>query len=444
MKRFALFYIAVGLIFQFLLPHAGSAADKTYVLSYSPGTLIHQLIRDRAKEVYAEAGLNAEFVPLPHNRSLISANRGSVDGDVGRVPSVEEKYPNLVRVGEKLMDLEGAVYTLKPEIRDYDDSLLTNYRVGYVLGVRWPQKKMAGLEATTAPNYEALFEMLLQGRIDIALATVASADYVINDLGHRGLAIRQLKPPIFSAPIYHYVHEKNRRIVPLLEQAVRNLNRDRTLEFYTGVQSPLFEISRARIREACSRIGLLCTVKNLGSSERALYQANWKGDGDVMRVADIKEIATDMTGNLVQVSESIISFDVHAYSSGKVMDIKDWSSLEGLRNGARKGAKILEKKLPGELTLLPTTKRLLMMLQEDRLDTVSEHSDVVDYLIEKHQLKGITRLDPALAVLPGFPYLHEKHRELVPRLAAALAEMKADGTYERLKTTVLQKLLTQE
>ena len=31
-----------------------------------------------------------------------------------------------------------------------------------------------------------------------------------------------------------------------------------------------------------------------------------------------------------------------------------------------------------------------------------------------------------------YPYLHKKHRELVPQLAAVLQAMKGDGTYQRL------------
>lgn len=202
------------------------AAEKTYVLSYSPDTLFHQLVRDRTKVVYERAGLKVDFIPLPHNRALLSANEGIVDGDVGRVPSVEEKYSDLRRVDVELMKLNGAVYTIRKDIVSYNDDLLTKYRVGIVLGVRWTEKKMKGLHVTTAHDYPALFEMLLQDRIDIVLTTETSADEVMRKFGERAATIRKLQPFVLTAPIYHYVNKKNEAIIPRLEKALRELVRE--------------------------------------------------------------------------------------------------------------------------------------------------------------------------------------------------------------------------
>ncbi len=44
---------------------------------------------------------------------------------------------------------------------------------------------MAGRKATTAHDYNALFEMLLQGRVDIVLATEASARSILYRMGDR-------------------------------------------------------------------------------------------------------------------------------------------------------------------------------------------------------------------------------------------------------------------
>jgi polar amino acid transport system substrate-binding protein len=209
-----------------VLPFSVSAEDKTYVISYSPGTLFHELVRDRMKVVYEEAGIKAEFIAMPHKRALTSGNAGIVDGDVGRVPSVLEKYPNLRRVNVKVMDLNGVVYTTREEIHSYRPEILKEYRVGFVRGVLWPEKKMHGLESTSVDTYEILFEMLLQGRIDIAMATEVSSDKVVAELADNADKIRKLAPFIFTAPIHHYVHKKNESIIPLLEQALMELNNE--------------------------------------------------------------------------------------------------------------------------------------------------------------------------------------------------------------------------
>lgn len=417
------------------------AAGKTYVLSYSPGTYVHTLARDRIKVAYKKAGLKAEFIPLPHNRSLISANAGTVDGDVGRVASIEEKYPELRRVNVKVMAIRGAAYTVDPAIKTYDESTLRKYRVGYVLGVRWQQQKMAGINSTTVADYPALFEMLLQKRVDIVLATEASAAAEMAKFGSRAKEIRKLQPTVFTAPIYHYVNKKNSDIIPLLEQAIREINAEERLIFYTGVQSPLLEILQKRLQEAFTRIGRVCEVRSTGSPPRALLMANEQGAGDALRSQDIKRLAPDMTVNLLRVPESITEIVLHAYSSGDMFPTPGWSSLEGRKNGMRVGAVILEKNIPGNKTLLPDSDRLFQMLAVKRLDTVSENSDIADFLIQKKHLFGIKKLHPALASFPGYCYVHKRHKALIPLISASLAEMKWDGSFDRIKQETIAQLL---
>lgn len=426
-----------------LFPGTVHAAEgeKTYVLSYSSGSKFHALVRERTKAVYDRAGLKVKFVSLPHNRSLLSANDGSVDGDVGRVPSVEEKYPNILRVNAKLMELSGAVYTLNPDIKTYDESILSKYRVGYVLGVRWAQKKMVGHPAVTVGDYDALFEMLLQGRVDLVLATVVSTDEILDRLGERAKQVRKLQPFVFTAPIYHYVNKNNVDIVPLLEKAANEINQEWVLTFYTGIETPLFEILQRRLQEAMRRIGRVCEVKGLGSSQRALVMANERGDGDLARAPDIKQLVPGETDNLLQVPESITEYSFNAYAL-RDFAITGWKSLENKRSGFRVGLKVLEKNVPGDPLMLPDTMRLFNMLADKRLDAVVENKDIADYLIKKNRLTGIRRLDPSLTSFPSYTYLHVKHRNLVQSIARSLAEMKVDGTFDRIRSEVFAELMT--
>ncbi len=438
-------------LFMVLLSSFASAAERTYVLSYSPGTLFHQLVKDRTELAYERAGLKAEFISLPHNRSLLSANDGTVDGDVGRVPSVEENYPNLLRVNVKLMDLSGAVYTNHKDINLYNDDLLKKYRVGYVLGVRWTEKKMAGLKATTAHDYPALFEMLLQDRVDIILATEDSASEVINNLGERASNIRKIQPFVFKAPIYHYVHKKNAAIIPQLEKALTELNNEDygapaegdTYVFYSGIQSPIKDILEARIQEAFRRIGKKSRIQSTGSAQRALLMANDSGDGDALRINYIKKMAPDLTTNLLQVPEPIVEIKFFAYSKNEKISVHGWESLKGYRNGLRGGVKVLEKNVPESRTVLPSSERLFQMLDQGRLDTVTEHYIVAEYLIKRMGLEHIKELSPALVSAPGYIFIHKKHRALIPEIAQSLASMKADGRFKQIKDDVINRLLTQ-
>ena len=420
-------------------PRDALAGDKTYILSYSPVSLFHELVRDRVKEAYQRAGLNVQFIPLPNKRSLLSANNGDVDGDVGRIASIESSFPNLRRVDAKLIDLHGAAYTTRADIHHYDKGLLDHYRIGYVLGVRWAEDLIKGREATKARDYKGLFDLLKENRVDIVLATTASADAVIKQNTTSDLPIRKLEPVIFSEPIYHYLNKKNSAIIPRLEQAIREINRHPPLIFYTGVPSPQRDIVQARLREACRRIGQTCEVRFTGSSQRALVLAGSQGDGDAFRIGTIKAMEPEATDNLLLVPESILQIQFNVYTTGAPFPVNGWESLAGLRNGLRVGVKILEQKIPGNRTILPDSDRLFKMLAENRLDTVVEHGDVAEYTLYKLRLPNIRKLVPPLASFPGYVLIQKKHHQLVQPLADSLAAMKADGSFDRLKTEILNR-----
>lgn len=436
--KIVIFFMLIIICFPIFV----DAAEKRYLLSYSPGSLFHQLVRDRIKTAYEKAGLVVDFIELPHHRSLMSADNGTVDGDVGRVPSIEKEYPNLERVNVKLMDLNGVVYTNNPEIKHFDNEILKTYRVGYVLGVEWATQKLKGLNATPVKSYEALFKMLDEGRVDLVLATEASADAILKDQSRD--KIIKLEPFVFTAPIYHYVNKKNADIIPLLEKAIDEINQAGVLIFYTGVKTPLLEILRARLQEAFRRIGRSCEVRTVGSSQRALALANEQGDGEVARVPNIKEIAPDLTNNLIVIPESVLTIEFYVHTNGKQIDMSGWSSLDGLKNGFRVGTKILEQNVPGERVILPDSERLFMMLGQNRLDTVIEHSYIADYNEKKLNLTGLKRLTPPLVSKAGFPVIHKKHKELVTQVASSLAAMKADGSFEKIKDDVMASLLPKQ
>ena len=202
--------------------------------------------------------------------------------------------------------------------------------------------------------------------------------------------------------------------------------------FHTALESPIREILEARIQEAFGRLNLKAELCISPSSQRALMLANEEGDGDAARVPNIKEIATENTDNLVQVPEAIITMELRVYARNLSFPVEGWNSLEKYHNGARYGAKILEQKIPGKRTFLPTTVQLVQMLDADRIDTMVEWNLVADSTIRNLKVKGIKKLSPPILVQPFYMYVHKKHQALVPELSKALRQMKADGFFDKV------------
>lgn len=103
---------------------------------------------------------------------------------------------------------------------------------------------------------------------------------------------------------------------------------------------------------------------------------------------------------------------------------------------------MLEKKIPGNRTILPDSERLFQMLDHGRLDTVTEHSIIADYYIQQLQFANIKKISPALVSIPGYSLIHKKHQALIPAITKSLSEMKADGSFEKIKADVFRQLIT--
>ncbi|OIQ50358.1 hypothetical protein BerOc1_02289 [Pseudodesulfovibrio hydrargyri] len=218
--RFVLFAVAAWCLSSV----APGLARGPYRIGYTPSARIHVEARDRLEAAYERAGLAVEFVPLPQKRSLVQAVDGVIDGDVGRIPGLERKFPTLVRVDVKLLDLVGVAYVVKGQrMGDYRPELLATLRAGAVRGVLWAEKVMDGHRLEQVNNYETLFGMLLEGRIDLALASRLSAEDVFRADRARYARIRGLDPPVYHVPFYHYVNIACADIVPRLEKALREL-----------------------------------------------------------------------------------------------------------------------------------------------------------------------------------------------------------------------------
>jgi len=200
-----------------------NAEEKIYTLGFSPGSQYHAIVRDRMKLVYERAGLKAKFIGMPHKRSVSSANRGLIDGDVGRNPNVEKKFKNLLRIRPQVSESLGSAYTISSKITSYDLDQLKNYSVGYVSGVRWVLKRLEGVDAVTVKTYPQLAKMLLNGRIDIAVGTELSMDAAIKSLKEDTSLIHKLNPKANRSPTFHFVHKSNADIIPKLEKALKEL-----------------------------------------------------------------------------------------------------------------------------------------------------------------------------------------------------------------------------
>lgn len=185
--------------------------------------------------------------------------------------------------------------------------------------------------------------------------------------------------------------------------------------------------------EAFRRVGLEFKLVSL-PSERSLHAANLgEVDGEGLRVAGL---ATQYP-NLVQVPERFLGVSFVAFAKDASIRLDQrWDSLKPYSVAHIIGWKMFEANATTARVVNKVDKpeQMFRMLEGDRVQLALYTRADGQALVRSLGLRGIVALAPALKDVDMYLYLHRRHEALAPRVAQALREMKADGSYQRLLT----------
>ncbi|MCP4753847.1 MAG: transporter substrate-binding domain-containing protein [Proteobacteria bacterium] len=218
------------------------------------------------------------------------------------------------------------------------------------------------------------------------------------------------------------------------------------LRFHTGVSksgeiSIMDKVAWLRLTEAFERSGLdVKPVLVQIPSERALITTNIYGDGELMRVKNIKELAPEKTANIVIIPEVIMVLKIMVFTKHLNFTVKGWESLQPYQNGVQRGIKLIEKKAPNR-NYVNHISQAFKMLNLDRIDTVLFFRLVGLQTINTLNIRGIKMLEPPLQRIEVYPFLHKKHENLIPKIVTAIKTMKKDGRFQQIREQVLNDIL---
>lgn len=187
--------------------------------------------------------------------------------------------------------------------------------------------------------------------------------------------------------------------------------------------------------EAFRRSGVKLKLVKL-PAERGLINAN-SGieDGDMVRIAGLEKLYP----NLIRVPEKLIDFEFAAYSKNPDISVSQ-KTIRSHVVGHVTGWKIYEHYLEGAEHIVTANdpEQLFLLLARDRAEVVLYACWMGEARIKKLNLKGIHLLKPLVAKRAMFIYLNKRHRELVPRIAKAIRDLKREGFYEKVRREKLE------
>lgn len=172
-------------------------------------------------------------------------------------------------------------------------------------------------------------------------------------------------------------------------------------------------------------------------SERSLTSANLgEVDGEGLRVGGLE----GQYPNLIQVPERYIRISFVAFAKDATISLDGgWDSLKPHRVAFITGWKMFEANASGAKVVNRVEKpeQLFQMLETGRVDLALYTRADGAALVRKLGVPSIAPVAPALKDVDMYLYLNRKHAALVPRLAQVLKEMKADGTYNRIVSSIV-------
>lgn len=204
--------------------------------------------------------------------------------------------------------------------------------------------------------------------------------------------------------------------------------------------SPDFQGFDDRIaREMYRRAGYDLQIKRL-PAERGLIMAD-QGvhDGILSRVSGVLQARYP---NLLELDEATFQRDFVAFSKNPNLPIKHWDDLKHYHVGLITGWKILENNITQSqsLTKVKGVPQLFRLVMEDRVDVIifARYSGLQK--IKDFGYQGLAITGEPLASKNMAYYVHRNHQALLPRLNAALREIKADGTWQTVYDETIGRL----
>lgn len=188
--------------------------------------------------------------------------------------------------------------------------------------------------------------------------------------------------------------------------------------------------------EAFKRLGIPLQISTYSLARRSALANEGAIDGEVSRIYAY----ADANPHLIRVEESVLDFTFALFTANPNVHLKRIEDLAAgnltveYRRGILMCENSLKKFVPeARLSNVTSTEQGVKKLIAARTDVYCDIDVYVPEVLHSQNFKGVTTVHKLfdIASVPTYPYLHKKHADLAPRLAAVLKQMKAEGLLDK-------------
>jgi len=178
-------------------------------------------------------------------------------------------------------------------------------------------------------------------------------------------------------------------------------------------------------------------------AKRALMESSaGRLDGEVQRNIMVQT----QYPTLVMIRPALNYIEPSVFSKNERFEVKGWDSIKPFNIGIVRGVGTSEDGTQGmkSVQAVNTLDQLMLMLAADRVDVAVSDSFSGLAAVKRLGLKDrIKLLAPPLQKNEIYHFLHEKHRDLIPKVEQVLSEMQSSGELERLRKQIVENYLAQ-
>ena len=219
-----------GLVFGILISTCVAVAAETpqtlvFNMGFANGSPQAEFQTRLTRNIFSRLGIDTEFVRVAAERALLNVEQGIDDGNLVRIAGLDERYPNMLRVEEAMVQYDFVAITRHADtdiggwidLAEHDVAIITGWKVveDNVRHYRSLIKVRDG---------EALFDLLQAGRVHTAIYERLQALNLMEDLGCH--AARIVAPPLTSRSMYMYLNRRHADLVPEVERVLREFKAD--------------------------------------------------------------------------------------------------------------------------------------------------------------------------------------------------------------------------
>jgi polar amino acid transport system substrate-binding protein len=190
------------------------------------------------------------------------------------------------------------------------------------------------------------------------------------------------------------------------------------------------------------RLGMTVEFADMPAKRSLIESSEGRVDGEVQRILAVK----DQYPTLVAVHPSFNSIEPAAFvRKGTSLRVDGWKSLAEHSIGIVRGVGSSERGTQGMRSVEPVTtmENLMQSLNAGRFDVAVNDRFSGLLVLRKLGLEGkVQPVDPPLEHIPLHHFLHERHRDLVPKVGQVIRGMQASGELERLRQQVMDQMLS--